>query len=150
MNTRTPICTWEELRGDIIASTIADDNEHYAFSSNEGYLYYGKLSDCSIKKYNKTDFRFKSTKIITATNEVWVCDGVNSIIVVNYLTDTVQSFNVPTDSVNSIMLMTADNLVGVCTQRAFYVIDHSRSIQYTLVNPSLITKTCRMLYLGPG
>lgn len=80
----------------MISSVIASDNDQYAIGSNEGYLYYGKISDCSIKSYNKTDFRLKGVQIITSRTEIWISDGVKSIIVLNYLTDTATSFSLPT------------------------------------------------------
>ena len=34
------------MRGDIRSATIFDDQDRFAFVTNEGYLYYGNITDC--------------------------------------------------------------------------------------------------------
>lgn len=54
------LCTFEELRGEILSSKIASDNDFYAFGSIEGFLYYGSISTCSINSYKMLNFQLRS------------------------------------------------------------------------------------------
>lgn len=55
LNQTLPLCRFDELRGSIISSKISDDNDFYAFASDEGYLYYGHISNCTKNAINRTD-----------------------------------------------------------------------------------------------
>ena len=43
------------------------------------------------------------------------------------------------------MKMENTNYIGLCSQKAFYIIDGSGNVQYTLNYPSAMTKICRIM-----
>lgn len=50
----------------------------------------------------------------------------------------------PTSNVVSIFALSGT--IGVCTARAFYILDYSGSITYTINNPSVFTSSCRVYF----
>lgn len=146
LGTGALVCSFDELRGDIISARIAADNDFFAFGSNEGYLYYGRISNCSKSTYNKTDYVLSGIAIIQSRTEIWVADGQDNVMVLNYATSSVTSYLMPTSKVTSIFEIATINKVGVCTERAFYILDYSGSVQYTLPNPTIYTRGCRIAH----
>lgn len=45
----------------------------------------------------------------------------------------------------SIINLVSDSLVGVCTSRAFYILDYNGVIKNTLRYPAIFTRDCRMM-----
>lgn len=138
------LCTFDELRGNIISSKIAADNDFYAFGSNEGYLYYGYISNCSKNVYNRTDYVLKSLDIIQSRNEIWLADGTPGFFIFNILSKTIVAYTLPTDNSNSIYDISALSVVGLCTAQAFYLINYTGVVKFTLAYPTLYTQKCRI------
>lgn len=73
-----------------------------------------------------------------------MADGQSSIVVVNISNNNGVDYSLPTLKIVSLMHMQSSSLVGVCTSRAFYLLDYSIQIKYTLKYPSLYTHRCRI------
>lgn len=102
MGTGASLCSFDELRGNIISGAIAADNDYFAFGSAEGYLYYGRISACTKSIYKKMDFNLKSLVIVHPRTEIWVADGEDSVLVLNYLSGSATNYLMATSRVMSI------------------------------------------------
>lgn len=53
-------------------------------------------------------------------------------------------YSLPTDNSNSISDLSALSVLGLCTSRAFYLINYTGIVKFTLTHPTLYTLNCRI------
>lgn len=71
-------------------------------------------------------------------------DGDSSIIVINYLTSSTNSYSLPTGSLLSVYDLSSASSLGICSERAFYIVDYSGNVKLTQLSPSFFTYKCRV------
>lgn len=73
-----------------------------------------------------------------------MADGTAGFFVFNIISKTIVAYTLPTDNSNSIYDLSALSVVGLCTAQAFYLINYTGVVKFTLTYPTLYTLKCRM------
>ena len=145
LNNGTLICTWDEIRGKTAATTILPDNSRIAFATEEGYLYYGHSTNCSITRVFFSGHRFTSMTSLSSGDQVWLTDFSDKLIMFDISTGTNTTYLMATSKLVSVVNMVNTAYLGVCSQKAFYIVDTSGTVQATQTYPAGMTKVCRIM-----
>ena len=112
----------------------------------EGFLYYSDIADCVAYRVDLAGTRPVSLSSISANDEIWIAgydDKIYTYDVSSSLLTT--KATMATEKTQSVICIPGTSLVGVCTQRAFYLLNSANgAVLHTRNYPTMFTKTCRI------
>lgn len=123
--TGSTLCSWADIRGEVISSSFFPFSATVTFATLEGYLYDGRIWDC---KLNKVQLNLGMINGVCGINlnglYVWLSTYKNVIYSFSVSFRTISTIvTLPTSKIQSIFYFPYSTLTGVCTQTAFYILD---------------------------
>lgn len=89
--------------------------------------------------------RFTSITSLSSGDQVWVTDYSTNLIVYDISADTNTTYTIGSDKLVTVTTIENTNYIGVCSRKAFMILDTSASVLYTLSHPAGQSKVCRIM-----